>query len=148
MHALQTDFGQIFKLSVDGRTFISPELMKGVPVERINDSDQYYEKSWDSLEFWQGLINSSLTKGDTPETCQMSPEEGQSMNGDYDDQNNSPKKAKLSNAEITTLMKWFGEGTPIHPNQIVAKRFIPSDGLCNSWCALNASRAIAHLQPL
>ncbi|UKZ64150.1 uncharacterized protein TrAtP1_005369 [Trichoderma atroviride] len=41
LRVLQTPFEQIYKLSPDGKTYLEPPLLRGTPVERINESHEY-----------------------------------------------------------------------------------------------------------
>lgn len=145
---LQTKFDSVFELSPDGQTFTSPGLMKGVPVERIQEDGPYYDDTWASLDIWQHKMNAAQTEGDTFKNGQRSPEDIQSQEGEKDDPKDSPKTAKLPPPAARRVMEWFGPGTPIHPNQLVSKRAMASDGLCNSWAILGAARIMGGLKPL
>lgn len=142
MKKLLTGFNSVFELSPDGRTFTSPELMEGVPVERLQESDEYYERSWVSFDIWQHKINEYETQ------AKSSPQNSNYQVGKDDDQRHPPNIAKVSLAGARKVVKWFGPGTPIHPNQLVSKRVLASDGLSNSWAILDASRSMENLEPL
>lgn len=41
LRVLQTPFEQVYRLSPDGKTYLEPHLLRGTPVERINESHEY-----------------------------------------------------------------------------------------------------------
>ncbi|KAI6270419.1 hypothetical protein MCOR27_009313 [Pyricularia oryzae] len=117
-------------LEHDGNVYTAPELMVGVPVRRIDDTDDYWEPSWKPMKekFAEQFHNfelkhAALKAGDF------------SSLGDEDDI--KPSTRKNTQMQIgrqvnrgRQLMEFFKDDTHINPYQLVSKRFITA-GFCN-----------------
>ncbi|KAH8902935.1 hypothetical protein BR93DRAFT_861541, partial [Coniochaeta sp. PMI_546] len=97
-------------LEDNGAVFTGPEIMQGVPLEKISPSHPYWEPSWPALE---DFITPTLEKWQ--EKYEKALVEAASQSSKY-----------LANRQVNrgnAVLKYLREG-PIHPLQIIAKRFI------------------------
>ncbi|CAN8096570.1 unnamed protein product [Discula destructiva] len=95
-------------LEDDGKVFTAPEIMRGVPVEPISPTHPYWDKNWEPVETsilaklseWQAKLAECLAT--------------------------QPKKRFLAQRQVNrgkTILEFLQNG-PIHPYQLVGKKFI------------------------
>ncbi|KAB5518003.1 hypothetical protein GE09DRAFT_978723 [Coniochaeta sp. 2T2.1] len=97
-------------LADDGTVFTEPEIMRGVPLEKISPSHPYWDPAWPPLE---DFITPTLMKWQ--EKYEKATVEMATQSSKY-----------LANRQINrgnAVLKYLREG-PIHPLQIIAKRFV------------------------
>ncbi|CAG9982267.1 unnamed protein product [Clonostachys byssicola] len=116
---LGTPFERVFKLDESQTTFISPALMQGVPVEKMEEHGEHWQSSWRSIDMW-----TDHTK---------------------DPQKPTVKRKK---SECERVMAKFGPDSEFHPNQLLTVVAIPGDGLCNSRLPVDICPYLETLQPL
>ncbi|VUC35036.1 unnamed protein product [Clonostachys rosea] len=115
---LATPFERVFKLDENQTTFISPALMQGVTVGKMEEGGEDWESSWCSIDIWK----------DTE-----------------DPQNALVKRTK---GECERVIANFGPDAEFHPNQLLTAFALPSDGLCNSRVPIELCPYLETLQPL
>lgn len=95
-------------LKDDGEVFTEPEIMRGVPVARISPDHPYWDKNWEPVE---ASVQAKLTEWETKlQECIAS----------------QPKKRFLAQRQVNrgkTTLDFLKKG-PIHPYQLVGKKFI------------------------
>ncbi|CAH0057826.1 unnamed protein product [Clonostachys solani] len=115
---LGTPFERVFKLDENQATFISPALMQGVPVGKMEEHGEHWQSSWCSIDIWK----------------------------DTEDPRNA--LVKRTKRECERVMANFGPDTEFHPNQLLTAVALPSDGLCNSRLPVDMCPYLETLQPL
>ena len=95
----------------DGRVFTEPEIMRGVPLEKIDEDHPYWEESWPAsledfimphLEKWQEKYEKALVESATQSSKYLA--------------NRQVNRGKA-------VLQYIQDG-PIHPFQIVSKRYV------------------------
>ncbi|KAM0518061.1 hypothetical protein ACHAPE_004464 [Trichoderma viride] len=130
LRVLQTPFEQIYKLSPDGKTYLEPHLLRGTP-----------ESSWDSLNaFLEREGPEAVMKQEAQALCRLDP-------------NNEALVKKLKHlsdnaSKFKKIREIFGEGGRYHPNQIIGKRCLPPQGLCQMEPMYKLACKISDLQCL
>ncbi|CAI6094215.1 unnamed protein product [Clonostachys chloroleuca] len=119
VNLLGTPFERVFKLDESQATFISPALMQGVPVGKMEEYMEHWESSWCSIDIWK--------------------------NHTKDPRNAFVKRTK---SECERVMANFGPDSEFHPNQLLTAVALPSDGLCNSRLPVDICPYLETLQPL
>ncbi|OIW22722.1 hypothetical protein CONLIGDRAFT_586657 [Coniochaeta ligniaria NRRL 30616] len=97
-------------LKDNGAVFTEPDIMRGVPLEKISPSHPYWDPSWPPLE---AFITPTLEKWQ--EKYEKALVESASQSSKY-----------LANRQVNrgnAVLKYLREG-PLHPLQIIAKPFI------------------------
>lgn len=125
MNVLRTEFSTVFEYSSDKETFTSPELMKGVPVRRLDESSAYWKPTWKSFHRWYNIAAGT-------------------ENGNLSDD----EHVKIEQTKATNAVRWLGSSDSMHPNQILTRDALPEDGLCNSLVCYAMATALSALQPL
>lgn len=94
----------------NGVVFTAPEIMRGVPLEKISPGHPYWDPSWPPLE---AFITPTLEKW--KEKYDKALDESASQSSKY-----------LANRQVNrgnAVLKYLRDG-PIHPLQIIARRFV------------------------
>lgn len=95
-------------LEHDGTVFTAPEIMRGVPIERISPSHPYWDEKWEEVE---PSIRAKLTEWEAKLAECLATQ---------------PKKRFLAQRQVNrgrTILEFLQNG-PIHPYQLVGKKFI------------------------
>lgn len=138
---LQTPYDQVYQHDERDHFYMMPASLRSVPIMRISEKHPYWLKTWDSLEEF-------LAKEDEEKKLK---EHYQVL------KNQNPRdkaicgRAKLHQDNMSKHVKIreiFGEGSPFHPNQLVSKRHIPVEGLCQKEIMYRVACKISDLQVL
>lgn len=105
----------------------SPAIVRDVPIHFITENDAYWDPNWTSLN------NASLDIGTFQRHLEQIEQQRRSLGGNgtrqqLEDIENRIKQCGRIINEIKVIRKYFCEGKTIHPNQLIAKRFMPGDG--------------------
>lgn len=131
----------IYRLSPDGTTYQSPTILCGVPTQRIDEQSPYWEKSWDSLDdFLAKQADNSVMKAKLYAQLQLDPKNAVLIKKHKECSDDSSKYIKIR--EI------FGPETRYHPNQLVAKKHLPHNGLCQKDRLYNLALRISDINCL
>lgn len=120
-----THTAEVFTFNEDRKHFSAPDLVKGVPTERIVEDGSYWLKDWVSLNRW--LIPPSA---------------------DEVDRDRAGGKADTNTTRRNYVIHWLGPGTPMHPNQFLTKEALPKQGFCAFSASLDMSRSLQALHIL
>ncbi|KAL7919570.1 hypothetical protein ACQKWADRAFT_322868 [Trichoderma austrokoningii] len=130
LRVLQTPFEHIYTLSPDGMTYLEPPLLRGTP-----------ERSWDSFDaFLEREGPEAVQKQKLQTLCRLHPNDGALAKKFKHYSDNTSKFKKIR--EI------FGEGSKYHPNQLIGKRCLPLQGLCQMEPMYKLACKISDLQCL
>ncbi|PKK48588.1 hypothetical protein CI102_4102 [Trichoderma harzianum] len=122
---LKTSYDSVYKLSPDGSIFLEPLILHGTP----------------SLEaFLAKQEPEAVKKDEAHKRVQLNPSNDALKHAHKHYADNSSKFKKIR--EI------FGEGSKYHPNQLVAKRFLPARGFCQKEPMYRLACKISDLQHL
>ncbi|KAF4119813.1 hypothetical protein GMORB2_4479 [Geosmithia morbida] len=123
---LATPYDKIFKLSGDGKTYVRPVSLFGVPVEKMEEQSAYWDDDWFSLNaYLDREADEERRKHGTRRQLQHENDAEQTaflikcLKGHTD---NVTKHRKIRNV--------FGRARPHHPNQLASKALLPETGLC------------------
>lgn len=95
-------------LEHDGAVYTAPEIMRGVPIERISPSHPYWDEKWEEVE---PSIKAKLAEWEAKLAECLATQ---------------PKKRFLAQRQVNrgrTILEFLEKG-PIHPYQLVGKKFI------------------------
>lgn len=95
-------------LEHDGKVYTAPEIMRGVPIERISPSHPYWDDKWEEVE---PSIRAKLSEWEAKLAECLATQ---------------PKKRFLAQRQVNrgrTILEFLQKG-PIHPYQLVGKKFI------------------------
>ena len=138
---LSTTRDEVYQLSPDGKTYISPQLLRGTPVENITENSAYWEPDWKSLDAY--LAHEA-------EEIKLHKEATHSLTLDPNDPDRK-KKAKQHADNISKhkkIREVFGPDTPYHPNQIIGKKNMPKGGFCDQESMYKLACKFSDLEEL
>lgn len=95
-------------LEHDGKVYTAPEIMRGVPIERISPFHPYWDEKWEEVE---PSIRAKLSEWEAKLAECLATQ---------------PKKRFLAQRQVNrgkTILEFLQKG-PIHPYQLVGKKFI------------------------
>lgn len=95
-------------LEHDGTVYTGPDIMRGVPIERISPSHPYWDEKWEEVE---PSIRAKLAEWEAKLAECLATQ---------------PKKRFLAQRQVNrgrTILEFLEKG-PIHPYQLVGKKFI------------------------
>ena len=120
---LQTRWDEVYELSVDGLTYAKPSSLRGVPIAKSGEGSSYWQRGWASLnEYIAGEQEQEHLKNRAVIVLSGAPN---------DERARKEKKLRSDNmSKQKKIREVFGEGRP-HPNQLVAPRYLPLEGLCD-----------------
>lgn len=120
---LGTPYDEVFELSKDGLTYVRPASLFGVPVAKSGEGTAYWQPGWASLDAYvAGEQGEEDLKRRAADVLQNDP-----------DNKAAQKERKLRTDNVSKQRKIrevFGGDQRAHPNQVVAKRYLPPGGLC------------------
>jgi hypothetical protein len=122
---LRTSYHDVFQLSDDGLTYKKPDTLLGVPVQRITEDSPYWNPGWLSLEVY-------LAKETEEED--LKEEFRRRVALDVTNNKHLRHEAKRHQDNVSKhrkIRQIFKELSFPHPNQVVSKRYLPSQGLCD-----------------
>lgn len=121
--------------------YTAPDSLRGVPIERIKETGAYWERTWDSLDAFIAH-----------EDEERSLKEQYQARRDAEPNNVTiQKRAKFHQDNMSKHFKIreiFGDHSPYHPNQLVAKRHLPVEGLCQKELMYRVACKISDLKIL
>lgn len=120
---LQTRWDEVYELSADGLTYVKPSSLRGVPVAKSGEGSSYWQRGWASLnDYIAGEREQEDMKNRAAMVLSSVPN---------DERARKEKKLRSDNmSKQKKIREVFGEGRP-HPNQLVAPRYLPLEGLCD-----------------
>jgi hypothetical protein len=122
MKALATPYEDVYKISSDGRTYVTPLALRGTPVARVLEKSSYWESTWTSLDdYIAGETEANERKAHYKYLKDQFPDNQHyaSMYKNYSDKVSWQRK----------IRDIFGSGR-YNPNQLVSKHHLPTHGLC------------------
>ncbi|KAM0260165.1 hypothetical protein ACHAQJ_002930 [Trichoderma viride] len=138
---LKTPYEKVFKLSPDGKTFLEPSLLRGTPVQRIDESHEYWERSWDSVD--------TVLARQEPEAKKKQEAYARTQ---FDPNNKALQEALKrysdNSSKYKKIREIFGKDGKYHPNQIIGKRYLPPQGLCQKESMYRLACKITDLEYL
>ncbi|CAM1509822.1 Fc.00g001570.m01.CDS01 [Cosmosporella sp. VM-42] len=138
---LQTQWDTVYAVTSDGQTYTAPAFLRGVPVSRLEEANPYWERSWDSLsEYLNKEPQEELLKRQSHDLHAADPHNKALKKKYKNHQDNVSKHRKIR--EI------FGGESRYHPNQLVAKRHMPAEGLCRQELMYTVACKVSDLQVL
>ncbi|KZL76013.1 acyl-CoA thioesterase II [Colletotrichum tofieldiae] len=124
-----TPMNQVFAISDDGKTYVNPAMLRGVPIEPINEDGEYWEMTW--IKFKDAIDEDRIEREYQQElhAWHQRAQEGTPSEKDEDPEKGFKRyQRNLNQAKV--IKKWFRPGNTVHPNQIMAKHHLPDTGLC------------------
>ncbi|KAF5236368.1 hypothetical protein FANTH_11320 [Fusarium anthophilum] len=138
---LHTPWSDVYRISPDGQKYISPHCLIGTPVQKTTEDSDYWMPRWLSLETYLAQEESEeKKKRDSKEQLRLDPH-----NKDL------AKKHKLHMDNVSKQRKIreiFGHESPYHPNQLVSKHHLPTDGLCEQELMYKLACKVSDLRVL
>ena len=122
---LRTPYDDVFQLSDDGLTYKKPDTLLGVPVQRITEDSPYWEQNWLSLDAFLA---------EEEEEEKLKREFRRRVDLDTTNNEDLRKTFKRHQDKVShhrKIRQVFKEMPSPHPNQLVSKRYLPSQGLCS-----------------
>ncbi|KAK7427236.1 hypothetical protein QQZ08_006172 [Neonectria magnoliae] len=138
---LQTPWDKIYAVSKNGKTYIGPSALGGVPVDKIDETGPYWDQSWQSLE--EFLAREPIEE----ELKENYHERLRRLPGDKV----LAAKAKFHMDNVSKHRKVreiFGNGSPYHPNQLASKHHLPHGGLCHKEIMYRLACKVSDLREL
>ncbi|KAG6024023.1 hypothetical protein E4U41_001892 [Claviceps citrina] len=138
---LQTPYDAVYTLNSAGTHYIQPASLRDVPVARIDEQSDYWESSWDSLDEFLGRESREKELK----------EHYMALKNKGPDDVAIRKRAKLHQDNMSKHVKIreiFSDGSPLHPNQLVAKRHLPPEGFCQKEFMYRIACKVSDLRVL
>ncbi|TDZ18739.1 hypothetical protein Cob_v008398 [Colletotrichum orbiculare MAFF 240422] len=143
-----TPWSRVFVTSRDGQTFISPAMLHGVPTEPITENGEYWEQTWTKFD---DAINTERLRQQYEQDVDEWRQRRQVGLPTAQEEAEFAKK-QYRNRRFTTEAKaakrWFCPGTTLHPNQMMAKQYLPERGLCQSYIIYQICNLLSRLHAL
>ncbi|KAJ2978569.1 hypothetical protein NQ176_g3747 [Zarea fungicola] len=134
----------VFTLSSDGKTYLAPDALRGVPVKRINEASGYWQEDWTSLK----TLLAAQTEAHLKKLEYRQHADALGIRR-TDRKNMWRQKEKVASDDCSKYAKIrevFGNGHgKYHPNQIVAKHYLPASGLCEKELLYKMALKISNL---
>ncbi|OAA40964.1 hypothetical protein NOR_05546 [Metarhizium rileyi] len=127
--------------SSPGNFYTAPDSLRGVPIEKIDESSMYWDSSWDSLNDFLAYEDEERSLKETYRVMREAEPDNMAIRKKVKfHQDNTSKHVKIR--EI------FGPHSPYHPNQLVAKQHLPLRGLCQKEIMYRVACKISDLELL
>ncbi|KAL0931524.1 uncharacterized protein CTRU02_214259 [Colletotrichum truncatum] len=148
LEVTNTAWDQVFVRSDDGQTFVKPAMLHGVPTTPISEDGPYWEPSW--TKFGDAIDENHLRRrynADIDERRQrlqrgpLSEQERQ-----YFEMQDKRYQRFMNEAKV--IKRWFCPGQTLHPNQVMAKEYLPDAGFCQSYTLYRISTLLNRLNAL
>ncbi|KAH7244092.1 uncharacterized protein BKA55DRAFT_573098 [Fusarium redolens] len=138
---LSKPWGDVYHISPDGEKYISPRCLIGTPVQKITETDDYWMPGWSSLEAYLAKESSEEEKKrESKERCRLDPH-----NKDLAKQH----KLHMDNvSKHRKIREIFGHDSLYHPNQLVSKHHLPTEGLCEQELMYKLACKVSDLRVL
>lgn len=139
---LRTRYEDVYELNEDGTRYKKPPSLYNTPVAKITeDDDLYWNRHWLSLDSYLAKEDQEVdAKGKYHEMKLRDPGNKKVCEEAKRHQDNVSKHRKIR--EI------FGGDEPRHPNQLVAKRYLPDLGLCEQEIMYHLGCKVSDFQYL
>ncbi|KAI3549969.1 hypothetical protein CSPX01_02144 [Colletotrichum filicis] len=127
-----TPMNAIFTISEDGKTYLNPPMLRGVPVAPISETGSYWNPLWKKFA---EAVNEEKVERDYQEYLLIRHQ--RMLQGPIPASEDDPEhvfkryQRSLRQAKVTT--QWFNPGHTIHPNQLMAKEHLPETGICDNY---------------
>ncbi|KAF9878071.1 acyl-thioesterase [Colletotrichum karsti] len=125
-----TPWNEAFTTSDDGKVFTSPAMLRGVPTTPITETCPYWEPSW--LKFGDAIDENRFQR-EYDQACEQWRQRihrGSLSEADQEYFDKQEKKYYRLVNEAKVIRKWFCPGKTLHPNQFMAKAYMPDVGFC------------------
>jgi hypothetical protein len=140
MALLGTPWDAVYRLSADGSTYLKPSFLRGVPVQKINESSDYWDGNWGSLDAY-------IAREQEEERSKAEFKALKDLN---------PSKAHLAGHKLHSdnvskqrkIREMFGGNAIPHPNQLVSKHHLPFEGLCEQELMYKIGCKLSDLESL
>lgn len=143
MKQLSRTSDSVFKLSPDGTAYLAPDVLRGVPVKRIDESSPYWQKDWASLDTLLAAHEEAIQ---TKDEYRRRAEAFGILAKDANNERKEKKAAGDDCSKYTKIREIFGNGHgKYHPNQLVAKHYLPPGGLCEKDLLYKMACKISNL---
>ncbi|KAK1597041.1 uncharacterized protein LY79DRAFT_541973 [Colletotrichum navitas] len=138
---------EVFAISDDGKTYVNPAMLRGVPVEPINESDKYWEATW--VKFNEAIDEDRVEREYRQEldAWHKLTQQGDPL-AEEQDLERGFKRYQRNLNQARVIKKWFRPGSTVHPNQIMAKHHLPDMGLCIAHVLYKICNILTHLGAL
>ncbi|KAF7552687.1 hypothetical protein G7046_g7337 [Stylonectria norvegica] len=131
----------VFRVTHDGQFFLAPESVRGTPVHRVDASSDYNKHTWVTLEsYLEREPLEELLKSNAHAELARDPNNAEKRKTYKLHSDNVSKHRKIRDV--------FGGQSTYHPNQFVAKRYLPSEGLCQQETMYLLACKISDMQQL
>lgn len=143
-----TPWKDVFVTSSDGTIFIRPTMLQGVPTAPITEDGPYWESSW--LKFGDAINEVELQHQHNQD---MEEKRQKSMHGplspaELAEFNRRDQRYQRSMNIARVARKWFCPGRTLHPNQMLAKRYLPDVGFCQPYNIYQICNILSRLNVL
>lgn len=119
---LNTPYEAVYQVGDDGK-YIRPSFLRGTPVEKVSEDSPYWEHSWGSLDTYLAReVEEESLKHEYGERLRLQPNNKSFQIAHKRHKDNVSKHRKIREV--------FGGQESCHPNQLVAKKHLPLEGLC------------------
>ncbi|OLN85482.1 hypothetical protein CCHL11_08043 [Colletotrichum chlorophyti] len=143
-----TPKSDVFVVSEDGQTFESPAMLRGVPVAPINETGPYWDPMWinfadavDQDRIERQYQEDVLRREQRQRDGLLTAEEKENTDLDF-------KRYQRRMNEARVAKKWFCPGRTMHPNQLLAKEYLPEAGLCQPYILYKICNILNRLNAL
>ncbi|KAK2062747.1 hypothetical protein LY76DRAFT_589110 [Colletotrichum caudatum] len=137
----------VFTISDDGKTYVNPAMLQGVPIEPINEGDEYWETSW--IKFNDAIDEDRVEREYQQELAAWHELVHQRNHLAEDrDLEKGFKRYQRHLNQARVIRKWFRPGSTVHPNQIMAKHHLPDTGLCIAHVLYKICNILGRLDAL
>ncbi|KAM0430951.1 hypothetical protein ACHAPT_005585 [Fusarium lateritium] len=138
---LRTPWSDVYILSQDRTTYIAPHCLGDTPVAKLTESSPYWKDTWDSLDAYMAKEEEEeRLKKETGQLLKLDPSNKAVAARHKLHQDNVSKHRRIRDI--------FGPRTTYHPNQLVSKHHLPSEGLCQKELMYRLACKISDLRVL
>ncbi|KAF4332737.1 acyl thioesterase ii [Fusarium beomiforme] len=138
---LLTSWNEVYRASPDGEKYTSPQCLNGTPVSKITETGEYWMSRWYSLESFLAQESSEEEKKrETKERCLLDPGNKALAKAHKFHMDNVSKHRKIR--------EMFGPDSTYHPNQLVSKHHLPTEGMCEKELMYKLACKVSDLRVL
>lgn len=153
----KTPFEQVFRLNADKTKYKEPKCLKGVPVNEVLKTSERWDPRWRSLagvemsEYWNPKWRSLvaiLHERAIPDFLLAEASAQLEVNRFDSALTRTRRKLSSAAAHFSSIEKAFGgpEAPAEHPNLLIAKEYLPHQGLCSVHILYTMARYVLHLK--
>ncbi|KAK1984538.1 hypothetical protein LZ30DRAFT_711122 [Colletotrichum cereale] len=142
-----TQTSEVFTVSDDGKTYVNPAMLRGVPIDPINENEEYWETSW--IKFNDAIDEDRVEREYQQELDAWHELSQQGIPlAEDDDLEKGFRRYQRNLNQARVIKKWFRPGSTVHPNQIMAKHHLPDTGLCIAHVLYKICNILGRLSAL